>query len=143
MASIAVVGGGVAGLVSAWRLARAVHDVEVLERETAAGGRMRSERVPTTHGEFVVDRGAQFVASGYRNLRAVAGALGIESRLHRIRPARNAILRDGRLHAGDYGSALEFLRSGLLSLGAKARLPRILLEVARIGQCACPCSSAL
>jgi oxygen-dependent protoporphyrinogen oxidase len=131
MASIAVVGGGVAGLVCAWRLARAGHEVEVLERESAPGGRMRSERIPTPHGEFVVDRGAQFVASGYRNLHAVAAALGIDSRLHRIRPARNAILRGGRLHAGDYGSPLEFLRSRLLSLGAKARLPRILLELAR------------
>ena len=44
MASIVVVGGGVAGLTCAWRLVRAGHDVEVLESETTVGGRMRSEQ---------------------------------------------------------------------------------------------------
>ena len=131
MASIAIVGGGVAGLTCAWRLRRAGHDVEVLEREPVPGGRMRSERHATRCGEFIVDRGAQFVASGYRNLHAVADALGIASRLRPIARSRNAILRDGRLEAGDYGSLLEFLRSGLLSARAKARLPRILLELLR------------
>ena len=125
MASIAVVGGGVAGLTCAWRLQRAGHDVEVLEREDAPGGRMRSERIATPRGDFVVDRGAQFVASAYRNLHAVAGALGIESRLQRIHPSRNAILRGGRLHAGDYGSPPQFLRSRLLSARAKLRLGHV------------------
>lgn len=131
MASIAIVGGGIAGLTCAWRLQRAGHEVEVLERESTPGGRMRSERVATSRGAFVVDRGAQFVSSGYTNLRSVARALGIASRLHAIHPAHNAILRDGRLHAGDYGSLGEFLRSDLLSLGAKARLPRLLFELVR------------
>lgn len=131
MASIAIVGGGVAGLTCAWRLQRAGHDVEVLEREPTPGGRMRSERVATPRGEFVVDRGAQFVASGYTNLRSVADVLGLTSRLRPIPPAQNAILRDGTLHAGDYGSLGAFWRSGLLSLPARARLPRLLFECVR------------
>lgn len=131
MASIAIVGGGVAGLTCAWRLQRAGHDVEVLEREAEPGGRMRSERVSTPRGEFVVDRGAQFVASGYCNMRAVETALGLAARRHAITPAHNAILRGGRLHAGDYGSLGAFLRSRLLSTGAKLRLPRLLLELLR------------
>jgi len=131
MASIAIVGGGVAGLTCAWRLQRAGHDVEVLEREAVPGGRMRSETLSTPRGDFVVDRGAQFVASGYRNLHAVAAALGIADRLQPIASSRNAILRDGRLEPGDYGSLAEFARSRLLSARAKLRLPRILLELAR------------
>lgn len=131
MASIVVVGGGVAGLTCAWRLRRAGHDVEVLEREAEPGGRMRSERVSTPRGEFVVDRGAQFVASGYRNMKLVEAALGLASRRHPIRPAHNAILRDGRLHASDHGARGALLRSGLLSARAKLRLPRLLLELAR------------
>ncbi|MEB2345895.1 MAG: NAD(P)/FAD-dependent oxidoreductase [Deltaproteobacteria bacterium] len=134
MASIAVVGGGVAGLVCAWRLRRAGHDVEVLEREAEPGGRMRSERVRTARGEFVVDRGAQFVASGYRNMRLVEAALGIAGRRHAITPAHNAILRGGHLHAGDYASPGVFLRSRLLSARAKLRLPRLLLELVRAGR---------
>ena len=127
MASIAIVGGGIAGLTCAWRLQRAGHDVEVLERETVPGGRMRSETLSTPHGDFVVDRGAQFVASGYRNLRAVAEALGIAGRLRPIATGQNAVLRDGRLEPGDYDSLTEFARSRLLSTRSKLRLPRILL----------------
>ena len=131
MASIAIVGGGVAGLTCAWRLQRAGHDVEVLERESAPGGRMRSETRATPLGDFVLDRGAQFVASGYRNLHAVAAALGIASRLRPIARSENAILRDGRLEPGDYGSLAALARSRLLSMGAKLRLSRIPLELAR------------
>ena len=131
MASIVVVGGGVAGLTCAWRLRRAGHEVVVLEREAVAGGRMRSERIATPRGDFVVDRGAQFVASGYRNLQRVVDALGLRSRLHPVAKTSNAILRDGKLHRGDYGSLVEFARSRLLSTSAKLRLPRLLLEIAR------------
>ena len=127
MASIAVVGGGIAGLACAWRLRRAGHDVEVLEREAQAGGRMRSE----AHGAFVLDRGAQFIASGYRNLHAVVRAIGLEDRVRRVARSDNAILRDGTLHSGDYGNPLRLLASRLLSAPAKARLPRLLFELAR------------
>jgi oxygen-dependent protoporphyrinogen oxidase len=127
MAAIVVVGGGVAGLACAWKLKQAGHDVEVLEREATPGGRMRSER----RGDFVLDRGAQFIASGYRNLHAMASSLGIEDRIHSVGRAHNAILRDGRLEPGDYDSPQAFVRSRLLSLGAKLRLPRIALELLR------------
>lgn len=127
MGSVVVVGGGVAGLTCAFRLRRAGHEVEVLECEKTAGGRMRSE----SHGAFVVDRGAQFIASGYRNLHAVAGALGIADRVHPLAEARNAVLRRGRLHRADPGAPLALLGSGLLGPGAKLRLARLALEVAR------------
>jgi oxygen-dependent protoporphyrinogen oxidase len=131
MASIAVIGGGVAGLTCAWRLRRAGHEVEVLEREPVAGGRMRSERIATPRGEFVVDRGAQFVASGYRNMQRVVDALGLRARLHPVARTSNAILRDGVLHPGDYGSLLEIARSRLVGARSKLRLARLLLELAR------------
>src|SRR5271157_6094459 len=123
MGAIVVIGGGIAGLTSAFRLQQAGHDVEVLEREPSAGGRMRSER----HGEFIVERGAQFIASGYRNLHRVAAALGIEDRIRPVTRAHDAVLRDGRLECSEYGAPLRLLRSRLLSLSAKARLPRLLL----------------
>jgi oxygen-dependent protoporphyrinogen oxidase len=127
MGSVLVVGGGVAGLACAWRLQQRGHTVHVLEREAAAGGRMRSERV----GDYIIDRGAQFIASGYQNLRRVADELGIGNRIRPVALARNAMLRDGRLLPGDYDSPLAFLRSPLLSPRAKARLPRVLWELWR------------
>jgi oxygen-dependent protoporphyrinogen oxidase len=127
LASVVVVGAGVAGLTCAWRLQQAGHDVEVLESEEVPGGRMRSER----RGAYVIDRGAQFIASGYRNLHQIARSLGLAPRTRNIGCTRNAILRDGKLRAGDYDSLGEFLRSDLLSRRAKARLPRLLLEIAR------------
>jgi oxygen-dependent protoporphyrinogen oxidase len=127
LASVVVLGAGIAGLTCAWRLQRAGHDVEVLERERTPGGRMRSER----RGAYVVDRGAQFIASGYRNLHQIARSLGLGERIENIARTRNAILRDGALRPGDYDSLGEFLRSDLLSRRAKARLPRLLLELLR------------
>ena len=127
MATIAVVGGGIAGLSCAWRLARAGHQVEVIERESRAGGRMRSER----HGDFVLDRGAQFVASGYRNLHRIAREVGVDQRLRPVRRASNAILRAGRLEPGDYDSPGAFLRSRLLSARGKLGLLRLAAVLAR------------
>jgi oxygen-dependent protoporphyrinogen oxidase len=127
VASIVVVGGGIAGLTCAWRLQRAGHDVEVLERQSEAGGRMRSERC----GDFIVERGAQFVASGYRNLHGVATALGLGDRVRPHARAGDAVLRDGRLHPADFASPLRLLASPLLSVRAKARLALLPLEVLR------------
>jgi oxygen-dependent protoporphyrinogen oxidase len=127
VAAIVVVGAGVAGLTCAWRLGQAGHDVEVLERESASGGRMRSER----HGDFRLERGAQLIASGYRNLHDVATLVGLGPRIVDLAPASNAVLRAGRLEPADYDSPLRFLRSRLLSARAKARLPRVLLELWR------------
>jgi oxygen-dependent protoporphyrinogen oxidase len=127
VASIVVVGGGVAGLACAWRLRRAGHEVEVLERQAVAGGRMRTEAC----GEFRLDRGAQFIASGYRNLHAVADTLGLAPRVRPIAHPGDAILREGRLHAVGHASPWGLLASGLLSARAKARLLRLPLELLR------------
>ena len=131
MARVAVVGGGIAGLTAAWKLQRAGHEVVVYEREPVAGGRMRSERVETPRGVFVVDRGAQFVASGYRNMMRVVATLGLAPKLHAVGQTSNAILRDGRLHPGDYGNPVALARSKLVSTRAKLALPRLLIELAR------------
>lgn len=59
--SCVVVGGGVAGLTAAYRLATAGLHVTVLESQTHIGGRARSERV----GDCVVNSGASIVMSFY------------------------------------------------------------------------------
>lgn len=125
MSRVIVVGGGIAGLTAAWRLQCAGHEVEVLEREPTAGGRMRCER----RGGFLVDSGAQFIFSGYKDLHALASEVGLADQVRPVGRTSSAILRDGQLHAADYKSPLAFLRSPLLSLGSKLRLPRVMLQV--------------
>ncbi len=124
---IVVVGGGIAGLGCAYRLQTEGFEVEVLEAEHEPGGRMRSEE----RDGFVLDRGAQFIASGYRNLHALSDELGLAERVRPLARAENAMLRDGRLHPGDYDTPLAFLGSHLLSWRAKARLPALLFELWR------------
>jgi len=127
MASVVVVGGGVAGLVCAWQLRRQGHEVEVLERASSAGGRMRCEQ----RDGFRLDRGAQFVASGYANLHAVARALGLAPRLRSIEPSGEAVLHAGQLQLLDAQTPWRLLASRLLSLRGKAGLARMGVELAR------------
>ncbi|MBW2272546.1 MAG: FAD-dependent oxidoreductase [Deltaproteobacteria bacterium] len=127
MASIVVVGGGVAGLTCAWRLVRAGHDVEVLESEATAGGRMRSER----EGDYLLERGARLVTSGYRGFHGVAGLLGLEGAIQPLAGSGNAVFHNGRFEDADWADSRRILRSPLLSLGAKLRLGRLAVELLR------------
>lgn len=124
---IIVIGAGIAGLSCAWRLQQQGHDVEVLEREPASGGRMRSEQ----HAGFTVDRGAQFISSAYTNLHAIVAEVGLADAVQTMRRPRNAVLRDGRLHPADHGSPLALLASPLVSPRTRLRLPRLLYELWR------------
>jgi oxygen-dependent protoporphyrinogen oxidase len=124
---ILVAGGGIAGLTAAYTLQKAGFDVEVLERDDTAGGRMRSER----HGDFVVDRGAQFVASSYRNMRALVDELGLKPQVRRLRTGRGAVLRDGKFVSSDYGGLRAIWKAKDLRLGSKLRLPLILNDLRR------------
>ncbi|WP_135819791.1 NAD(P)/FAD-dependent oxidoreductase [Halostella litorea] len=60
-ATVAVVGGGLAGLVAARRLAEAGVDVQLFEREAEVGGRVRTTR----EDGFVFDRGFQVLFTAY------------------------------------------------------------------------------
>src|SRR3990172_6126514 len=124
---VAVVGGGIAGLTAAYGLAKRGIAVEVLEREATPGGRMRSER----HGAFVVERGAQFIASSYRNMHALASELGVGSLIHPLRNTRNAVLKRGRFVASEYEGLNAIRRSRDLTWQSKLRLLRILFPLWR------------
>lgn len=69
MASIVVVGGGLAGLACAWKLRRAGHEVELLERRRAAPG----DGVP-------VDAEAAWLRASDRDVLAAAAALELPFR---------------------------------------------------------------
>lgn len=128
MASVVVVGGGLAGLVCAWRLGRAGHDVEVLEREDEAGGSARSEE----RLGFRLDRRPSFVLRGDRNLRTLLAPLGLEASLVPVARPSVGILRDGRIHACDASSLLRLLVSTPVGPGSLLRCMRLGLDLARL-----------
>ena len=127
MASIVVVGGGISGLSCAFRLRRAGHDVEVLERESTPGGRLKSE----AHGEFTIERGAACISPRDHNLLGLVAALDLQDSVRGIAPSGDAVLRAGRFVSASWDSPVGLLRSSALSPLSRARLARLALDLAR------------
>jgi oxygen-dependent protoporphyrinogen oxidase len=74
---IAVIGGGLAGLVVAFRRAAAGDRVTLYEAGTRLGGQLHTERT----GGFTVEHGAEGFVAGSEAVRALATELGIEQDL--------------------------------------------------------------
>jgi oxygen-dependent protoporphyrinogen oxidase len=132
MASIVVVGGGVTGLVCAWRLRRAGHDVDVLERAEAPGG----PRAAVHRGGFVLEPLPPWLASGERNLAAIARALGVAERLRPLGRIDAALWSGGSVQRLDLARPLARANGAGLALGERARLLRLLLAARREGRSA-------
>jgi protoporphyrinogen/coproporphyrinogen III oxidase len=104
---IAVIGGGLAGLVVAYRRAAAGDRVVLFEAEPRLGGQLFTER---TAG-FVLEHGAEGFVAGSEVVRVLASDLGIESDLTGQRVTRSYGF-DGRtlaeLKPGEAGELLGF-----------------------------------
>ena len=103
MTAAAVIGGGLAGLAAAERLAAAGLDVTVLEQRDRVGGRVWS--VPLGEGA-VVEMGAEFVTEGYRLVPELIDRLGL-----RMAPMGMSFAR--REPRGGLGVAAEDLEQSL------------------------------
>jgi len=114
-----VVGGGLAGLVAATRLAEAGADVTLYERRPAVGGRVRTETVDG----FTLDRGFQVLFTSYP---AVAAELDVDALDVRrfapgatiCRPGSRSVLSDP---LRDPRAAIGSLRNDEVSFSDKLR----------------------
>ena len=74
---VVVIGAGFAGLLAAYRVAQAGHEVVVLEARGRVGGRVWSQELMPGDPRSVVERGGEFVLDGYHLMREVMGELGL------------------------------------------------------------------
>ena len=81
---IAIIGAGISGLVSAWLLKRAGHDVSIFEASTRTGGRIRTLRDRFTNGLYA-EAGAMRIPGHHRQTLWLAERLGLS-----LVPYRNA-----------------------------------------------------
>lgn len=80
---VAIVGGGVAGLTTAYRLAEAGRTVMLYEAGARLGGRMFTRRDFNSDGQFC-ELGGELVDSNHEALRTLAEEVGV--RLQRVAP---------------------------------------------------------
>ncbi len=124
---VIVAGAGPAGLAAAFRLQEAGFSVRVLEAADRAGCKMSS----TQRDGFLLDRGAIFLPTTYRNLLRLARDAGIDGE---IVPGGFifGLVRDGRIHQLDGDHPIRaFAQTGFLSTVAKAQALRLAPEVIR------------
>jgi oxygen-dependent protoporphyrinogen oxidase len=117
MSTIAVVGGGIAGLTAAFTLS-AAHDVVVFEPEAVAGGKMRSQQLDG----FLFEWGPSGYLSNAEELNALVAELELTDAVIDARPeAKNRFIYwDGKLHKLP-SKPPEIFSMSLLSPGGKLR----------------------
>lgn len=98
--TIGVVGGGIAGLTAAYRLARAGHTVSLYEASSRFGGRMFTKPDFNAEGMFC-ELGGELVDSNHLPLMALAKELGvgIQPLKDPAHPRQDLYLMGGAVHA--------------------------------------------
>lgn len=100
--TVAVVGGGVAGLTTAYRLSRRGVKVHLYEASQRLGGRMWTRRGFNDDGMFC-ELGGELVDTGHREIRALADELGVgvQKLSHLTDPGTEYYHIDGRRYTDE------------------------------------------
>ena len=119
MFDVAIIGGGISGLATAWALQRRGHRVVVLERQARPGGNAQSERI----GGFLMEHGPSTIDARATVAADIAGPLGLSAeRCELGAGVRNRYLVGGGALRGISTSPLGFLLSDYLSVGGRLRM---------------------
>jgi oxygen-dependent protoporphyrinogen oxidase len=116
---VVVVGAGISGLAAAHALHRAGHDTVVLERASAPGGRIQSER----RDGFLVEHGPNSLVAPAPAAEALIERLGLRGTIVERGEAvrQRYLVRDGRVRALPL-APLGFFGSNFFSLAGRLRL---------------------
>lgn len=128
MASLGVIGGGLAGLCVAYRCAKAGDDVLVLEASSRWGGQLHTE---IAHG-FVVEHGAEGFVAQSTALHALASELGLAdaiiaqevressafngAQLIRLKPGEAGQRLGFQVSPRAFGKGIESMQRGMIQL---------------------------
>jgi protoporphyrinogen oxidase len=122
---VGIIGGGVAGLMSAWELARAGLAVDLYEARNELGGLAAS----FDFDDLRIERFYHFICRGDRTLIDTCRRLGIGDRL-RWRATRTGLYHQGVAY--DFGTPLDLARFTPLPLADKLRFGVHILRARRM-----------
>ena len=126
---IAIVGGGISGLLAGYRLQEAGYSSDIFEKSPFPGGRMSSETVDG----YTIDKGAYTLPEFYHGLNRLLKELDLSNELIKT-PSTSATYLDGKAYDIKVGSPLALLKFKLLSLKSKIDLIKIALYAKSLGR---------
>jgi len=125
--SVAVIGGGIAGMTAAYRLQQRGWAATVFETRDRVGGRMWSLR----KGDFLMDAGMSAYLGTYREAIRLIDELGLTPQMSDIL-AIGATMREGKRHHFDYNRPVSTaLSTSILSWPSKLKALRLGLDTFR------------
>jgi protoporphyrinogen oxidase len=128
MSRVAVIGGGVAGATSAYRLREAGLSPVVFESEDHVGGRARTLR----KGGFVFDTGAVGLLGSYNQTKGVAAEIGMADQVLTIKPV-GSVPRNGELKRLDMAKPVRsFLATDLISTRSKLKMLKVVVDAVKM-----------
>ena len=117
-----IVGGGLGGMTTAYRLKQAGYAVTVFERCPQPEGRNKSVRI----GECIIDVSATLMGPTYDQVFALIDELGLSDQLEECH-GNTATFRDGKMHLLSIDSPnMSLAKTGLISLRSKFTLLKLL-----------------